>query len=281
MAKTSLIMGELFAGAGGLGLGFIQADHPLIEFQPIFAIDNDSDSIATYRKNLEWLDCSAPNLRVKNAKAFPCDIDKLDTKRLSRLAKLEDTTPDILLGGPPCQGYSSSNRAGKKESKNERNKLMRVFLDKTRELCPKMFLIENVQGVRWTNPTEDMLTARSEQLALFPNVPPQVELDSVQKFMIDQAAAMGYKIWHGLIDAADFGIPQHRMRFFLFGVREDLLPKETVVDLWRYLNNYRVDYKVTVFEAIGDLPPIDNGEHYKGDYHSVDNPYVKLMRQYM
>jgi DNA-cytosine methyltransferase len=187
---------------------------------------------------------------------------------------------DLLIGGPPCQGYSSSNRAEQKPGKDEKNQLMRVFLDKVSDLCPKMFLVENVQGVQWTEPTEDMHT-EAQQLSLFTELDVGIKLDSVQQFMIQRSVALGYRVWYRIIDAADFGVPQHRMRFFLFGIRADLIPNEENVDLYEYPRKFIVAKHTTVAEAIGDLPSIENGAFYEGKYKPKLNQYVERMRKYL
>ncbi len=280
MAHINLKMGELFVGAGGLGVGFILANHPHIQFQPTFAVDNEPISLSTYKGNLEWLSAHKQDLDVSRSRVLLLDIDKIHGNDLISKSDLNNEELDILVGGPPCQGYSSSNRAGQKKNKDERNYLMRVFLDKVRDICPKMFLIENVQGVQWTEPTEGM-RLDTLQLPLFPDIDHDVQLDSVQEFLVRQANSLGYKVWYKIIDAATFGIPQHRMRFFLFGVRADLIPNDEEVNLSEYLNDFVVDRYTTVSEAINDLPPLGNGDRYIGSYDPSSNSYVQKLRQYM
>lgn len=285
MLKRRLKLGELFVGAGGLGIGFTLAGHPLVQFQPTFAVDNDAKALQSYFANLRWLHNYNKNFDVDFCRIVQRDISKLNAAPLLRFSCLKPDELDILIGGPPCQGYSSSNRTRKKEAKGDRNRLTRVFLDKVIEICPKTFLLENVQGVQWTTPTDDMIVSRKQpllpQFEEEESVNPDNELNSVQQFVIEKAQSEGYKVWYRIIDSAQFGVPQHRNRFFLFGVRSDLLPDHTVVDLDMYLKDFRTPKLVTVGEAIGDLPPLGNGEIYEGAYQPGDSNYVSLMRRYM
>src|SRR5438876_1058836 len=142
--------GELFAGAGGLGLGFVLASHPQVRFRPVFAVDNDPHSINSYTRNMKWL--AENTLELLPAVPVPLseDAEKLVVRRILRSAKLKPGELGLLLGGPPCQGFSNSNRQHKERSKEERNRLVKIFFDRLSEIQPKMFLLENVQGVRWT-----------------------------------------------------------------------------------------------------------------------------------
>ena len=288
MQKRQLKLGELFVGAGGLGIGFILAEHPLVQFQPVFAIDNDANALKSYHTNLHWLyQHSKTSFDIIDCRAIRRDISTLNVLALLRFSRLKPGELDILIGGPPCQGYSSSNRTRKKESKSDRNRLTRVFMDKVMEICPRTFLLENVQGVQWTAPTNDMTVPRKQPLLPLYNdnggesVNQDNELNSVQQFVIRKAQSEGYKVWYGVIDSAEFGVPQHRNRFFLYGVRKEILPENSIVDLDVYLKNLLVPRFFNVEDAIGDLPPLENGKAHQGDYQPSDNDYVRLMRRYM
>lgn len=279
---VELRMGELFAGAGGLSLGFILADHAQIRFSPVFAVDNDVASLESYRHNMEWLLQNAPEVLPRVPGIFKRDVESLNILAVLRLLKLKVGEMDLLLGGPPCQGFSSSNRRSKEKSKEDRNRLINVFLDRLAEFCPKMFLIENVQGVQWTPPTEDMHLSPLQD-GLFPDIPVEDRPSAnVRNFLIQRAESLGYHVWYGVLDAVDFGVPQHRMRFFLFGVRADLVPNKKTVTLEPFLEKLKVSERVSVGKAIGDLPALANGENWdRGKYVPSNDTYIKQMRQYM
>ncbi len=140
-----------------------------------------------------------------------------------------------------------------------------------------MFLIENVQGVRWTQPTPDMHVQPAQE-SLFPDV--NSGPVSVQEFLKQKAISLGYRVWHGVLDAVDFGVPQSRKRFFLVGVRADLVSDKEEISLNRYLK--AMAEKISVIRAIGDLPMLENGQSWEcNEYGPGDDAYVKKMRCFM
>lgn len=275
-SKLTLIVGELFSGAGGLSLGLILSGHPKAQFQPLFAIDNDRESVLSYKHNLKWLSENAQEMLPKLPKVIEDDVKKVNTTILLNDLHLEVNDLDLLVGGSPCQGFSSSNRGTKTKRKSQQNSLAKIFLDKMGELRPKMFLIENVQGIGWTKITSAMKTAR-KSLSASSKSP-----KNVKEFLVQQSTSLGYTVWHGIVNAKDFGVPQDRVRFILFGVRNDLINESTQVSLESYLEKYQVETYTTVQDAISDLPRIGNGETWESDnYHPSGNVYVKKMRQFM
>lgn len=272
--------GEFFAGAGGLGIGFLLAEHSHVRFQPVFAVDTDDAALSTYEYNLKWLAENATTILPESPKLIRKSISSISPENLNLLGVEQGQgNVDLLLGGPPCQGYSPSNRKSKKQKRTRQNNLVKIFLDKIGSFSPKMFLIENVQGVQWTEPTKKM-TVAPKQGSLFPEV--KSSPNNVKDFLIQSAESLGYQVWSDILDAADFGIPQHRMRFFLFGVRKDLLSKEESLNLSEYLKLRKCSEPVTVARAISDLPEIGNGESWNGnDYHPSDDAYIALLRRFM
>src|SRR5260370_11499165 len=269
--------GELFSGAGGLGLGFVLDEHPLIRFQPIFAIDSDAHCLDTYKYNMAWLAQNASAALQRMPGIFQRDVELLKVSAILRLFKLKRGELDLLIGGPPCQGFSSSNRKG--TNKHNTNRLVNVFLDKLSEFKPKMFLMENVQGLRWTKLTEDMSVPLVQE-TLFPEF--EKEPDNVRDFLIMKAISLGYHVWFDVLDAVDFGVPQHRLRFFLFGIRSELVSNKNDVDLRPYLEVLKFKKKVSVIAAIRDLPRLENGQSWTGDNYQPSNAeYVRKMRRYM
>ncbi len=269
---------ELFAGAGGLGLGFLLADHPLIRYQPLMAVDIDNDSINSYKRNMQWLFEHAPEILPAVPKIYKRDVGKLRSQAVLRAYKLKRGELDVLLGGPPCQGYSPSNRQTEQRKKNELNNLVKAFLDKVGDILPKMFLIENVQGVQWTNPTNDM-HINGFQMPLFPNE--KLRANDVRDYIVSTANILGYEVWHKIIDAADYGVPQRRMRFFILGIRKDIIGDRRI-NLSQFLNQKRVIKPLTVNQAIGDMPPLENGQLWKGaDYTPSSHSYIAFLRKFM
>ena len=175
----------------------------------------------------------------------------------------------MLVGGPPCQGFSSANR-NSWSSNNPHNRLVNVFLRYVEKLCPPVFLMENVQGIVWT--------ARDGSADARPSV-----ADHVLKRM----KSAGYFVFPKLLDAVWYGVPQYRTRFFVFGVHRDVGYKPDDFGNWGPFplpthgpgagNPY-----VTVREAIGDLPPVGNGDPLDEISYSLKRPanaFLKLMRR--
>lgn len=153
---------DLFCGAGGLSLGFEKAG-----FQVIQAIDRFEPAIQTYRYNLGT---------------------HVESHDLSQPIKLQPAT--AIIGGPPCQGFSS---AGLRQSKDYRNTLVGKFARFIADLRPCAFVFENVEG---------FLTAENGERV--------IEL-------LDPLVEAGYRIHLRKINAANFGVPQHRKRVIAVG----------------------------------------------------------------
>lgn len=161
---------SLFAGAGGLDLGFKSAGHTIV-----WANDFDADSCTTYRNNLgDHIHCG--------------DIASFDPNDLPDF--------DILIGGFPCQGFSRAN-VNKKVDDDRNNLYLHVirFLEVKK---PKYFCLENVRGILTLNEGSDF--------------------EEIQTALIE----LGYIVKFKVLNAADFGVPQSRVRVIIVGVRNDL-----------------------------------------------------------
>ena len=161
---------SLFAGAGGLDLGFKFAGHTIV-----WANDFDADSCMTYRNNVgDHIYCG--------------DIASFNPNDLPDF--------DILIGGFPCQGFSRAN-INKKVGDNRNNLYLHVikFLEVKK---PKYFCLENVRGILTLNKGCDF--------------------EEIQAALIE----LGYSVKFKVLNAADFGIPQSRVRVIIVGIRNDL-----------------------------------------------------------
>ena len=218
---------DLFCGCGGISLGFELAGYKIIG-----GIDNDSDSVKTFQKNFP------------KSKAI-CE-DLLDFKDFKILEDFGNKKIDVIVGGPPCQGFSSANR-WQKENQDPRNKLFFEYLRFVELLKPKAVVIENVRGIL----TRDKGYAK----------------DRIEKLLKD----LGYTVNCEVLNASDYGVPQNRLRAFFVAIRKDF--KETFD--FRKLNKKP---KVTVKEAIGELYDLD-----KNPKHTLktkpQNKYLKYLRK--
>jgi site-specific DNA-cytosine methylase len=238
---------ELFAGAGGMGLGFILARPEGRRYR----ISCSAEVHPIYTETLAWnhreyqrrLGDGPPDLVP--AQLPPIDLagaGALEQIR-ARCAELGDV--DVLIGGPPCQGFSNANR-NSWHSDNPNNRLVEVYLDFVRTLRPKVFLMENVQGIVWTPRA---------------GAPGAV---SVAEGFVQQASEAGYLVFPKALDAVWYGVPQHRHRFFILGIAADFGYTADSFGEWgpfprpTHGPGTGSDW-VTVWDAIGDLPWVGNG----------------------
>lgn len=203
---------DLFAGAGGLSLGFKKAG-----FQIIQAVEDDRHAAATYRHNHPEVDLLQEDIR--NLDPLAC---------LERLG-LRPGDVTALIGGPPCQGFSESNRRTRTLA-NPKNHLYQEFLRFLKVLQPAWFVLENVAGLR--------TLARGVIL----------------RSIVDECRTLGYQVDWAELNAVDYGMPQLRRRLFIVGNRLSLPIKfpEPTHGQGRRLH-------VTVRNAISDLPELENG----------------------
>ena len=164
---------DLFCGCGGLSKGFEMAG-----FEPVLAIDFWEDAIKTY------------NYNHKKAIAICDNILNLDSNLIN--SKLKNTKIAGIIGGPPCQGYSS---VGKRIIGDERNYLYLQYYRIVEMLNPEFFVLENVKG---------LLTLNNGKF----------KEDIIAKF-----SKLGYNVQYKLLNAADFGVPQNRYRVFFVGIK--------------------------------------------------------------
>ncbi|MBF7041842.1 DNA cytosine methyltransferase [Campylobacter volucris] len=217
---------DIFCGAGGLSYGFAQ--NPF--FSIIFANDIDKDCAQSYIVN-------HPNVFVCNK-----DINELCEKELKEFGKI-----DLLLGGPPCQSYSTLG----KRKMDDKAKLFKQYIRILNILNPKMFVFENVVG---------LLSMQKGELF---------------KTICNEFQKIGYKVFFEILNAVDFGVPQIRERVILIGIKNSfstvdfVFPKTTVKQ------------QVTLKDALDDLPIIQSGENGNNKKYrfEANNDFLKFIRQ--
>lgn len=177
---------DLFAGAGGFSLGARKAG-----FSVRLAVEYNRHACATYRHNFCNSSIVSPNL-------VEGDITQLSAEKLYHETFERHELCDVLLGGPPCQGFSAHrlNNAGVNDP---RNKLLAVYFQFVKAFNPRVFLMENVPGMLWPRHAEYVTS------------------------FYDSAANEGYELFPPVVlDARDYGIWQRRKRVFVLGVRRDI-----------------------------------------------------------
>jgi len=216
MKKPTFI--DLFAGAGGFGLGFQMAG-----FKPLLSVEVDKWAAQTLSANNKHL--------IVNE-----DITTFNT--INDIRTLSGESPDIIIGGPPCQGFSVAG-ANRVKNRAKKNELFRYFLKWVESLEPKAFVIENVPGI---------LTKKTVQgVKVF---------DIIKKISNN----MGYVITIWRLNAANYGVPQNRNRVFIVGAKVEELckpnPTHRMLGQNGELSLDELLSAVTVGEAILDLPKI-------------------------
>jgi DNA-cytosine methyltransferase len=267
-----LNVAELFAGAGGMGLGFLLAGGNAGGYR----LRSSAEVHPIYVETLRANHTAFARFRDRTD-VVPETLQPMDLRTTRSLDALEHSArqsggTDVLIGGPPCQGFSNANRNSWHRA-NPHNELVDVFLKYVRRLKPKIFLMENVQGIIWTQKH-----GRSGG-----------ELTVVNS-IAQRMARYGYLVFPKLLDAVWFGVPQYRSRFFLLGIHTDLGYRKDDFGEW---GPYPLpthgpgtpDAYTTVRDAIRDLPRIGNGhEVEEAGYRTPSaselgrNPYLRFLR---
>jgi DNA (cytosine-5)-methyltransferase 1 len=181
LPADSPIAVDLFAGAGGFSLGALYA-----RLHVVAAVEYDESACKTYRRNLIEVAGARTHLFDKN-------ILEIDPPELMRTVGLAPGQCDILLGGPPCQGFSA-HRLNDAGVNDPRNSLLIRYFEYVKVLRPKIFLVENVPGMLWPRHKE--------------------WVDEFYRL----ANAAGYELPPPFsLNAKDYGVPQNRRRVFLVG----------------------------------------------------------------
>ncbi len=225
---------SLFAGAGGMDLGFLKAGHKIV-----WVNDNDPDSCSTYEKNFKH---------------------KPVCKNIEEVLSSEIPKGDVVIGGFPCQGFSIANPYRNTEDK--RNKLYLELLRIIKDKNPKYFVAENVAGlcsIGGYETNEDRKNHTGKVL--------KVILEELRK-----ATPTGYHVEFKILNAADFGVPQGRRRVIILGTRKDVkkILKHPNPTHSGKIDSELPQWK-TVRDAISDLPlnPSKDIPNHHGTSHQV------------
>ena len=241
---------DLFSGAGGLTLGFKAAieNNAFItsdDYDILFANDMNKDATDAFALNF-------PDIPMLN-----CSITKL-TKEYLEGEGIDYLNVDVVIGGPPCQSYST---VGKRQY-DERALMYREYRRLLSFIQPKMFLFENVKG---------LLSMKNDNgLPVLEDI--KKDFSDFSEFEID----LSYEIKEKVLNAKDFGIPQNRERIFLIGIRKDL----NVACDWKFpVPDLTMEENfLTLEDAIGDLPALINGETKSSYERESYRAYQILMR---
>lgn len=241
---------DLFCGTGGFAHGFSDTD---VRYELAYAIDSDPDAAATTAAN-------HPSSRV--------DVKDIRTVSPAILRKeLGSPEIDLIVGGPPCQGFSSLRPHRSSSVGDDRNNLFLQFAEFVDVFRPPVFVMENVVGI----------VTHDEGRTL--------------EAVLECVSGLGYAVDWKILNAAHYGVPQKRERFILIGSRDSgaiRFPSPTHYSNGKvvgHLNRDRLQHPadelpkaLTVDDAISDLPPLERGEHATSYGGPAKSEYQKARR---
>lgn len=267
MVKKKLTYIDLFAGCGGLSLGLYNAG-----WQGLFAIEKSPDAFLTLKYNL---------IDKKNHFNWPAwldqrnlDINKVIKEQKQNLRKLEGLV-DLIVGGPPCQGFSTF---GRRKENDVRNGLIQSYLRFIDLVRPKIILFENVKGFTLK------FNKNKTKGRIYSN------------FVANKLILLGYDVQGELVDFSRYGIPQNRTRFILVGIRKDIVTKNKILpkaffqlltlQKEQFLTNKNLPFSPNLGNAISDLlksngleSTPDRKNFYSGKYSEPKSKYQKYLRK--
>jgi DNA (cytosine-5)-methyltransferase 1 len=226
----------LFGGIDSENLGWV--GEKFLSMVVLLGVDNWAQSLETFELN------------HPHAKTLVGDVSKIKGGELKKI--IGNKKVDVIVGGPPCQGFSLS---GPRNFYDPRNRLYLDFIRLVKELGPRAFIIENVPGLA----------------ALFGG--------EVKERIISEFKKLGYTVTAKVLNASDYGVPQNRKRIVFVGLkgkRAFEFPEPTHFD-----SNASGKKKVTVSDAISDLPRLNNemGAEESSYTREAKTDYQKLMRK--
>ena len=233
---------DLFAGCGGLSLGLESAGGQLIvavERSPMAGETFYHNLIKRIEQKAEWDGYLAfpIEMQVQNGLVVK-ELGEL-LKSPTMMSKLKSASPDLVVGGPPCQGFSL---AGRRNKGDLRNQLPWQFLQVVEDTAPKMVVIENVVGMRHKFDSDEGDVFRQLQIAL-------------------EETGKGYVVQAVEVNALHYGAPQHRPRLMIIGLRKDIAKKNQISStevLWRSTFLDQVD--PSKIPDLAPLPTVNSGK---------------------
>jgi len=249
---------DIFAGCGGMSLGLCNAG-----WEGLFAVEKDKMAFETLKYNLinhfswpKWLPVKEFN------------IERLIGLYQEELHSLRGKV-DLVVGGPPCQGFSM---AGRRNGDDKRNKLVDSYIKFIDLVRPRLLFFENVYG---------FTTATKKKTKLKEKV--------YSEYVVKKLSDFGYNVAFEIIDFSQFGVPQRRKRFILVGVKNGDA-KSFFSDLKahkeEFLKSKGISNIISAKEAISDLekrhgeaPSQETPNFNMGVYSSPKSSYQRLLRQ--
>lgn len=211
---------DFFAGAGGLSCGFVQAGYKVA-----FANDFEDVCVRTYRFN-------HPELPVD--KVLKGDIRKI----VDHINEYVTDQVDMVVGGPPCQGFSSANQ--QRIIDDPRNELYKYFVKAIKTLLPKFVVMENVKG---------MLSVADQVVEDYQNINE-----------VREGITYSYKVAYKLLNSADFSVAQSRERLIYIAIRTDIVESKAITpeEIFKQIESSNKKNKIHILnEALDYIKPLD------------------------
>lgn len=262
MSRQNLTFIDLFAGCGGLSEGFYK-----LGYKALAHVEIDKYCCDTLRERMRYYGYSESDIEKS--------VIHQDITNDNVLSQLKDAVGDIsvdlIIGGPPCQAYSSAGRArdfnGMK--KDPRNFLFEHYVRILNEFLPKFFVFENVVGILSANVNEELIIDK-------------VFAELGRNYNLADPTMLEF-------NTAEYGVPQVRRRIIIMGVRKDIsISPETLYKSIKKTHSLEAEPKkssrlkkfVSVREAIGDLPSISQGHKEKviPFTYTVENDFITWVK---
>lgn len=239
---------DLFCGCGGMSTGLA-----LSGVEILAGVDINKEYISTFRENFG------------KEKTFCEDLSRIDPREFREHLRLKQGELDFLVGGPPCQGFSKNVPRAEREMFSQNNMLITTYVNFCREFMPRFIVMENVAEM--SKGYDGFFT----------------------DLIIKTLSECGYYVSHFVLNAAEYGVPQKRKRSFFVAAKDYPIMGVPI-------STHRTDKKgsgqqltlpveqkaITVWEAIGDLPPIEIGEECDpevGYAKKPQNGFQEIMRR--
>lgn len=246
----------------------------------LFAVEKDSMAFSTFKHNMINSSHSHflwPDWLPKESITIQEVLQKYQNQIESLKGKV-----DLIVGGPPCQGFSL---AGRRKSNDPRNKLSEEYIKMISIISPNYLILENVKGF-------------NTSFKKFDGEKQQIPYSMIVKNKLEN---LGYKIYCDYICCADYGVPQMRTRFIMIGIKNNLV-SDSLISPFETLKNLREEFllskglpleQINVKDAIDDLSISRNGTTYhsgsdnkgfkKIDYKAskVNNKFLSVIRKGM
>lgn len=218
---------DLFAGAGGMSLGFDKA-----EFENILAVEYDKCFAETYSFNFP-----KHNLKV-------ADIKNISNEEIKKL--IGNNKIDVIIGGPPCQGFSIAGKIGRNFIDDERNQLFKEFVRFVEVIKPRIFVMENVAALKTHNKGKTIGE------------------------IVKEFERVGYTVKYDVLNAVNYGVPQQRRRIFVIGT----LDKEN-----KFNFPEKTTKQITIAEVLKGLPKLESGETSDIPNHNAMNHSKQMLEK--